>query len=158
MYVAVVYALMLVFPLLSIIVELLVSDHGPVSMNLIMALIGKWLVFWAVGVRLVLAGLRQISQPSYTAGKLLGIKDPASHMLVRELGFANTSIGIIGIFSLFATSWTVPAAVAGCIFYWLAGVNHVLRGHRNKLENVAMTSDLLAGAVLLGYLGWVLMR
>jgi hypothetical protein len=33
-----------------------------------MELVGKWFVFWAaVGVRLGLAGLRQILQPSFTA-------------------------------------------------------------------------------------------
>jgi hypothetical protein len=39
--------------------------------------------------------------------------------------------------------------VAGGTFYALAGINHVLRAHRNRLENLAMWSDLFAAAVLL---------
>ena len=30
-------------------------------------LVGKWFVFWTVGIQLFLAGLRQIVQPRYTA-------------------------------------------------------------------------------------------
>ncbi len=34
-----------------------------------------------------------------------------------------------------------------------AGINHALRAHRNRLENIAMLSDLFAGVVLVGALG-----
>ena len=50
-------------PLLSILIEwLCINGSGdPV------ALIGKWFVFWAVGVRLLLASSRQVAQPAFTA-------------------------------------------------------------------------------------------
>lgn len=37
----------------------------------ILPLIGKWFVFWTVGVRLFTAGLRQIWRPQFTAQKIL---------------------------------------------------------------------------------------
>jgi hypothetical protein len=46
-------------------------------------------------------------------------------------------------------SWRLAGALAGGIFYGLAGVNHALQAHRNRLENVAMVSDLFAALVLL---------
>lgn len=144
MYYAVVATLMLVFPLLSVGVE--ASTTGA---TVGAPLIGKWFVFWAVGCRLFLAGMRQIVQPGYTARVILGLKHDESQLVVRELGFANIAIGSIGIVSLFMPSWRLAAALAGGIFYGFAGVNHALQSHRNRLENVAMISDLFAALVLL---------
>jgi hypothetical protein len=62
MYFAAVVMLMLVLPLASAAVEavlLVVPDP--------MFLIGKWFTFWAVGVRLFLAGLMQVFRPQFTA-------------------------------------------------------------------------------------------
>lgn len=145
MYTVVVFAIMLVFPILSILIEQALSQHGYMEA----VIVGKWFVFWLVGVRLLLAGIRQILQPNYTAEKLLGIKDPASYLVVRELGFANSSIGTLGVVSLFNPAWVVPAAIAGCLFYTLAAINHALRPHRNHHENIAMWTDFMAAAMLL---------
>lgn len=154
MYLLIVLALMLVLPLASILLEMMLGSQPAVFM----LLLGKWYVFWAAGVRLGLAGIRQILQPRYTAETLLGIKDPAAHLVVRELGFANFSIGVLGIASLFVPSWTLPAAIVASIFYALAGINHTLQPHRNKLENIAMITDLFAALVLAIYWLWAISR
>jgi hypothetical protein len=147
MYVPMVAALLFVVPAIFAAGQLLLSQHGMPTAAL-MPIIAKWYVFWAVGVRLGLAGLRQIIQPRYTAHTILGLKSEDSLLLVRELGFANTAIGSIGLASLFAPSWLIAAALAGAIFYGLAGINHLLHQPRNKLQNVAMVSDLFASLVL----------
>lgn len=145
MYFAIVVALMLVLPPTSIGIQVLSGGPGTLSA----ALAAKWFVFWAVGVRLLLAGLRQIVQPRYTAEQILGVKDPDATLIVRELGIANTAIGSIGVASLFFRTWEFPIALAGTIFYALAGINHVIDKHRNRLQNFAMISDLFAAALLL---------
>jgi hypothetical protein len=145
MYYSIVAALMFVLPLLSIGVE---AMHAAVLLTA--ALVAKWFVFWSVGLRLLLAGLRQTFQPEYTAREILGLKGDESLVLVRELGFANIAMGAVGTISLFLPTWRLPGALAGGLFYALAGVNHVRQSHRNRLENVAMVSDLWAAAVLLG--------
>ena len=147
MYPVIVAAFMFVLPIASIVVETIVGGRGAPGAWVI----GRWFVFWGVGVRLALAGLRQITQPSYTAEAILGIKDPESHVVVRELGFANAAIGAVGLGSLVARGWVLPAAMAGTIFYGLAGVNHVARGERSTNENIAMASDLFIAAVLLAF-------
>ena len=145
MYVLIVATLMFAFPVTSILIESVLRDHG----HLEALVVGKWFVFWAVGIRLFLAGLRQIIQPRYTAETILGIKDAGAMLVVRELGFANTAIGSIGIASILFPAWAVPTGIVGTIFYGLAGINHVTHKHRNNLENVAMMSDLFVAAVLL---------
>jgi hypothetical protein len=148
MYVAMVALLMLVVPLIFVAGQLLLNQHDMLSAVTIIPIIAKWYVFWAVGVRLGLAGLRQIFQPRYTAETILGIKSEDSLLLVRELGFANTAIGSVGLATLLAPSWVLPTALVGAIFYGLAGLNHLLHRPRNKMQNVAMVSDLFAGLVL----------
>jgi hypothetical protein len=144
MYYAIVATLMFAFPLISIGVEASLRGE-PVAA----VLIGKWFVFWAVGWRLLLAGIRQIIQPGYTARVILGFKSDESLLLVRELGFANAALGLVGIVSLFVPSWQLAAALAGGVFYGLAGINHARQPHRNRMANVAMTSDLFISMVLL---------
>ena len=155
MYILVVGALMFVLPLVSIVMEVSTSGGGALGV----AVVGKWFVFWAVGVRLLLAGFRQMLQPRYTAETILGIKDAGSFVVVRELGFANTAIGAVGVGSLLYGGWILPAALAGAIFYGLAGINHTTHTERNRLENVAMVSDLFIAALLLAFclltmVGW----
>jgi hypothetical protein len=145
MYFVLVVALMLVCPLTSIGIQILVGGPDmPIA-----ALVGKWFVFWMVGVRLFLAGVRQIVQPQYTAEKILGIKDRDATLIVRELGIANTAIGSVAVSSLFFRDWEFPIALVGTIFYALAGINHITDKHRNKLQSFAMATDLFAAAVLL---------
>jgi hypothetical protein len=147
MYVLIVAALMFVFPVVSILIDTVFRDHGV----LFAASVGKWFVFWAVGIRLLMAGLRQIFQPRYTAEVILGIPGEDSLLLVQELGFATTAIGCIGAGSIFAPGWIGPTAVAGAIFYGLAGINHASHKKRNRLQNTAMVSDLFVAVVLVIY-------
>ena len=148
MYVPMVIALMLVFPLISIVAQIVLTDHSALGAASNLAVAAKWYVFWAVGVRLSLAGLRQIFQPRYTAETILGLKGADSLFVVRELGFANFSMGSVGFASLFAPAWVTAAALVGALYYGLAGINHCFHRDRNKLQNLAMLSDLFAALVL----------
>jgi hypothetical protein len=150
MYFAIVVLLMGVLPVGSIGVEFAFSHS---SADLIF-LIGKWFVFWPVGVRLLLAGLRQVANPEFTADTIFGIKDKAALPIVRELGFGNLSMGTLGALSLFNNRWIVAAAIAGGLYYGLAGIGHAVRAGRNANENIAMISDLLIFAALASYLGF----
>ncbi len=143
-----------VAPVASIVIELIAPGGLP-----FFALVGKWFVFWGVGVRLLTAGLRQTFTPYYTARSIFQIQDAKAGALVREIGFGNLSIGGIAILSLVFPGWVVAAAAAGLVFYALAGIGHILRPGRNQTENIAMLSDFALAAVLAVYLlaiwlGW----
>ena len=51
-----------VLPAISVLVEALLRRGGAD----LMPLVGKWFVFWGVGVRLFIAGVRQVAQPRFT--------------------------------------------------------------------------------------------
>jgi len=156
MYYLIVAALMFALPLLSIAVELTVSNVTDISIGA--AIVCKWFAFWSVGWRLLLAGIKQIVHPQYTAHTILGLKNGESLILVRELGFANVALGLLGVLSFLMPSWRLGAALVGGVFYALAGGNHALQIHRNRHENVAMLSDIFAAVVLLAACGTVVVR
>jgi hypothetical protein len=148
MYLAVVILLMGAAPVASILIDAL-SIHGAADPFF---LIGKWFAFWAVGVRLILAGARQVLNPNFTAETIFGVKEKAALTIVQELGFGNLSIGALGALSILRNDWIAPAALAGGLFYGLAGVKHLVRRERNSTETIAMASDLFAAVVLAAYL------
>jgi hypothetical protein len=139
MYVISVLLLTLVLPMGSAAAERLFwhSDEP------IFILIGFWMVFWAGGVRLVIAGLRQVFQPRFTAEEIFNLKDAAAFPIVRELGFANLAMGSLALLILPVPSLLLAGAFVTALYYGLAGVAHVLhRGERNAKRIVAMLSDL----------------
>jgi len=144
-YIAGVILLMVIGPALSVAIEAAASHHA-VS---IFALTAKWFVFWVVGIRLFTAGVRQALQPRFTAAEIFEVHDPASHPIVREVGFGNLSMGTLGIFSLYRPGWLVPAAIVGGLYYGLAGLLHVSRKGKNVIEQTTMISDAFAFVVLL---------
>lgn len=143
MYLLMVVALMGALPILSVIAE--VFKHGGADIAFVVA---RWFVFWSVGVRLLTAGLRQAANPAFTAQTLFRISDAGSLKIVRELGFANLAIGVLGVAALFEPSWIIPAALVGALFFGLAGVQHAMNKGRERLADFAMASDLFVFLVL----------
>jgi hypothetical protein len=143
MYALSIASLMLIFP-----VGCAVLEAGALAGLLDPDILGKWFVFWAVGGRLLVAGVRQIVNPRYTAEVILGIRAPEAQLIVRELGFANTALGITGLGSLIRPGGLLFTAIAGAVFYGLAGVNHALHGPRGRLQTLAMVNDLVACVIL----------
>ncbi|MFZ2031410.1 MAG: DUF6790 family protein [Vitreimonas sp.] len=147
MYFIIIALFLLILPAGSVAYEM--SNH---SGDLI-ALIGKWFTFWAVGVRLGVAGLRQTFDPGYTAREIFEIQETSALPIVQELGFANISMGFVGAMSLLISPWIQAAALVGGLYYLLAGVKHVLnREKRNAERSMAMISDLFIALVLGFYL------
>jgi hypothetical protein len=146
--------LMAVLPIGSIGAEHFYSS-APLPLSL---LVGKWFVFWAVGVRLFLAGLRQFFQPRFTAQHIFQIKGDDALPVVRELGVANFATGVVGIASLAKPGFVLPVAIVAAIFYGVAGVRHVAEKGKTVNEKIAMVSDLLVFLVFATYIGFVAIR
>jgi hypothetical protein len=146
-YLVAILFLMLVLPVGSVLTEGFPFGNG----TYLIALAGKWFTFWAVGVRLFLAGLAQTFRPQFTAKSIFEIEDPAALAIVREVGFANVSMGTLGLLSLPMPQWLVPAAIVGSLYYGLAGIGHVGRSKRNAKEQLALASDLGMFALLAGF-------
>jgi hypothetical protein len=142
MYLIAVILLLLVLPAASVAIEALA--HG----GDVLLLIGKWFTFWAVGVRLFIAGLRQVARPQFTAEEIFAIKEPAALGIVREIGFGNLAMGALGLLTLAFAGFLVSAAIVGGLYYGLAGAGHAWRGHRNFAGQTAMVSDFFIFVLL----------
>jgi hypothetical protein len=150
MYVVIVLLLCVALPVGSV-----VADHAwwhPAVPWL--ASIGKWFVFWSGGIRLLLAGGRQVAQPRFTAKDILGIASDDALPLVQELGIANLAAGIAATLSLVFPAFVLPMAIVGAIFYGGAGIRHALGERHTFNQNLAMATDLLVAAVLVIYLAY----
>jgi hypothetical protein len=145
----VVLLFMLILPVICVVWDTVVSSAD------VMASIGKWFVFWGVGWRLVAAGANQLLRPSFTAKDIFEIDDPRANKLVLEIGFGNLAIGIAAIATLFFPEWIGGLALAGAIFYALAGIQHVRNRASTGPEIVAMVSDLGIAVILIAYLCWL---
>jgi hypothetical protein len=147
MYFVLVIAMTVALPVLSIAVEVLIRPD-----SVLLFVFGKWFVFWGIGIRLFVAGLKQVAQPSFTASDIFAIEDPAAGRIVSELGYANLGRGLSGMLSLFWPAWTAPAGLAGGLFLGLAGLRHATKAGRNAKENIAMATDLFVAAMAAVYL------
>jgi len=152
MYYLMIILLMAVLPIASIIIEHLVDSADT------LLLAGKWFVFWAGGVRLTMAGVRQIANPAFTAKTIFDIEDAGAQKIVIELGFANLAMGLVSLASLLRADWVLPATIVTGLYYGLAGVKHVFNANRNRIENWATVSDLLIFVVLAAYAVLTLLR
>ena len=153
MYFVVIALFMLILPLASIGAE---YSWLHTSADLVV-LTGKWFAFWGVGMRLGLAGLRQAFNPAFTARDIFELEDERVHPIVRELGFANLALALLGLLALLP-GWATPAALAGGLFFALAGWKHVVASERNLTRTVAMVSDVFIALVLIGYVALIALR
>lgn len=110
----------------------------------------KWLIFWAIGIRLFSAGISQVSNPTFTAG-ILQLPESA-HIIIRELGFANLLMGGLAVLSLVFPSLRIAATMGG-LYLGAAGILHIIRGldHVNFKEATALISDIWAFIIVLGF-------
>ena len=158
MYFLIVIATTIVLPIGSALVDAinLYGEFPPLP--LMLEPLAKWYVFWAGGVRLLLAGFRQTFQPAFTLKQIFGIDHKPSEHIVQELGFANISMGITCVFSVMNYALLPAGALVGGLYYGLAGLQHIRKAGRNAERTLAMVTDLLVFAVLGAFFVKVLLR
>lgn len=130
-----VIAFFYILPVISIAAEYF-YNNSPLTFIVV-----KWVLFWGVGMRLFTCGLKQSVQPAFTAKSIFEIKDEKAYPVVRELGFANISMGLCGILSLFYGGFRGAVWVAGLTYYTLALVQHIIRKEKSAAEGFAAVTD-----------------
>jgi|SRR5579875_1604750 len=126
-----------------------VTEHFIKNTALTLDTFGKWFIFSAVGLRLLLAGIRQTVNPGFTAKEIFHIDNPESLSIVRELGFANFCFGLVGVISLFKPEWRIVSAFASGIYYAAAGIQHLIKKPAGANEKFALWTDLIIFVLLL---------
>jgi hypothetical protein len=148
-YIIIVLALTLILPLISCFTEKL--SVQPVQFSIISSF-GKWFIFYAVGLRLFIAGIRQTTKPAFTAQQIFQIQGAESYPVIIELGFANLCFGLIGIISLFLPGWRIVSAFGSGLYYGMAGLLHLIKKPAGANERFAMLTDLFIFLLLASYI------
>ena len=145
-YIISVTALTFIVPTIGFVTEYFATDTA-----LSFELFSKWFIFSAVGLRLFLAGIKQVKNPEFTAKQIFHIDSPESFPILRELGFANICFGLVGIVSLFRPEWRIVSAFASGLYYGIAGVQHGLQKNSGINEKFALWTDIIIFVLLLTY-------
>lgn len=145
-YIVIVTVLTFIIPAIGFVIEDLMSGT---TFNF--EHFGKWFIFSAVGLRLFLAGIRQITKPAFTARQIFHIDSPECFPIVIELGFANLCFGLIGLISFFKADWRIVSAFASGLYYGLAGLLHLLKKPAGTNEKFALWTDLIIFVMLFAY-------
>ena len=145
-----VVAVMLALPVISILVEIYFFARER-NFHSVVEITAKWFIFWGLGMRSLTAGLSQAFNPPFTAA-LLEVPE-SCFVAIREIGFANMSIGMTALISLFLPSWRKAACLCGGLYLGLAGFLHVSRmsGGINESEAIAMASNLFILSIVVIY-------
>jgi hypothetical protein len=146
-YILVVSVLTFILPLLCSVGQILINKDIPFSFDLI----GKWFIFSAVGLRLFIAGIKQTTDPAFTAKEIFHLDNPDSFPIIRELGFANLCFGLVGVFSLFFPQWRVVSAFGSGLYYGIAGLQHFLKKPVGTNEKFALITDIIIFLLLFAY-------
>lgn len=146
-YIVVVSALTFLLPLVCVIGEMLMNKDTSFSFGLV----GKWFIFSAVGLRLFIAGTKQMTDPAFTAKEIFHLDNPESFPIIRELGFANLCFGLTGILSLFLPQWRVVSAFGSGLYYGIAGLQHFIKKPVGTNEIFALVTDVIIFLLLLVY-------
>ncbi len=151
LYLVSVLLFMLILPIGCIVTE---HIHSP-DLS-VWFLVGRWFIFWAIGVQLFIAGIKQSVNPAFTAKQIFRLDSTDSFIIIRELGFANISIGFAGILTVIEPAWCPPVAIAGGLYFGFAGLLHVFKKPDSFNELVAMVSDIWIFSLMLVYLCFTL--
>lgn len=129
----------LTFLLPAICVNIQIGVNNTISFSF--ELIGKWFVFSAVGLRLFLAGIKQTTNPAFTAKEIFHIDSTECYPILRELGFSNLCFGLIGILSLFFPQWRIVSAFGSGLYFGIAGIQHMIKKPAGINETFALVTD-----------------
>ena len=132
-------------PILAVIVDIFILR----SQVNVFGVMYKWFVFSGVGLRLFTAGLKQVTNPSFTAKEIFKTSEEKSFLIVKEVGLANISIGLVGILSLFFSEFRLAVSIVGGLYFGLAGCLHLFNNVRSREEIFPMISDFYIFFVLL---------
>ena len=107
-----------------------------------------WIPF-IIGIRLLLAGITQICKPSYTA-KLHNIH-PDCNFVIRELGFANIVLGLLGISQILIKETHTRALISGslALFFIECTIQHITAHHLKIAILDSIQSIMLVSSTVL---------
>lgn len=146
-YIVLVTFLTFIFPIVAAWLEVFINHENYYSFYIF----SKWFIFFAVGIRLTIAGMKQVFDPRYTAVEIFKMKTAESFPVIRELGFANLCFGLIAILSVVFPQWRIVSAFGSGIYYAIAGIQHLLKRPSSINEEFALITDLLIAIGLLIY-------
>ncbi|MCC7361929.1 MAG: hypothetical protein IT317_20765 [Anaerolineales bacterium] len=139
--------LVLVLPVASVVIER-TAFAGPGTAGAFL-LFGKWVMFWGMGVRLLLTSLWPTLLPAYSTRQLARVPGSQPAPPTQALTLAHVAVGLVGVAALFFPNWVFEAALVGFVFFGLFGLEHWRQPRKSGYQYALMASELCLAAFLL---------
>ena len=136
------FSLLTVLPLLSV-----ACEHHIAQAAVTGTLIGKWLLFWSVGIRLLGAGIIQITTclPG-NVGFLSNRED--SNTVRKATGIANLVLAGMSFLCVANDGWSLLAAITVGIYVGLAGMQYDFKTPANRNAWINLVYDVVVFVVV----------
>lgn len=105
-------------PLVSLIIEHKIND-----VEIQAGLVGKWFVFWTVGIRLLIGGVVQILA-ALRQGNTILLRSNAGSDTRKIVGIVKMALAVLGFLCIINDKWSLLAAVTAGFYIGLAGFQH----------------------------------
>jgi hypothetical protein len=135
-------SLLTVLPMLSV-----ACEHHIAKTAVTGTLIGKWLLFWAVGIRLIAAGTIQITTSMPANVGLLSNRED-SNTVRKATGIANIVLAGMSFLCVANDGWSQLAAITVGVYVGLAGMQHDFKTPADTNAWINMVYDFVVFAVV----------
>ncbi|HTE28416.1 hypothetical protein [Flavitalea sp.] len=109
-------------------------------------LIGKWFAFWAIGIRLLVAGFMQLTRKSNSRNHLSARED--SGMVKKATGVANLVLSALGFLCVASSEGSLLAAITVGVYLGLAGLQHDFKKPATASGWISLIYDFIVFSVI----------
>ncbi|PVD52239.1 hypothetical protein DC498_10980 [Terrimonas sp.] len=129
--------LLTALPVLSVIAE---HQFHHTDVNTI--LVGRWFIFWTVGIRLLVAGFTQVITAHRQGNTILLRGDPNGDTR-KIIGLVKILLAGLGFLCMINNEWSLLAAITVGLYIGLAGFQHDFKKPITWEDWIYMIYDLL---------------
>lgn len=131
-----------VLPLLSA-----AAEYHFAKVNISAALVGKWFIFWTVGIRFLVAGFIQVIRQG-RGGSAILLQGDQSGEFGKILGLVKMFLAGLAFLCMMKESWSLLAAITVGIYVGLAGFQHDFKKPGTAEGWISMIYDMIVFVVI----------
>jgi len=136
------FLLLAILPLLSA-----AAEHHFVHASISIILLGKWFMFWTIGIRLLIKGFVQVIRSRRNGNSSLLSKDETWEV-AKILGLAKMALAGMGFLCVVNDQWSLLATITVGVYLGLTGFQHDFKRPSTTTGWMNMSYDVLVFSVI----------
>jgi hypothetical protein len=136
------FLLLAILPLLSV-----AGEQHFVNASISIILLGKWFLFWTIGVRLMVKGFAQVIRSVRNGNSSLLNRDETGDF-TKMLGLAKMALAGMGFLCVVNDQWSLLATITVGVYLGLTGFQHDFKRPTTTRGWMSMSYDFLVFTVI----------